>query len=152
MNITKATRQLNIGAGVAMAILGVAGLGAAVWLTVKGANPTPVLVPPPAADIPSCKALAPVYGLMEQPAPKLGKDQPLPWSPEGLHFVQSNQNDPKAQLLNVTAFQTRCSMTLDYFCMGVACDKLGGSFMRAVFVPKVPVTATMPAAAPAPVK
>lgn len=151
MNITKATRQLNIGAGIAMGVLGVIALSSALWLTFKASTPTPVLIPPPAADIPSCKALAPVYGLMEQAAPKLGKDAQgkdvqIPWSADGLHFIQANQNDPKAQLLNVTAFQTRCSMTLDYFCMGVACEKLGGSFMRAVLVPKVPVTIPPPAA------
>lgn len=142
MSITKATRQINIGAGVTMAVFGMATMGAAIWLTVKGATPTPVLLPSPAADVVSCKSLAPVYGLMEQAAPKLPKDVKEPWSAEGLHFIQADQSDPKAQLLNVTAFQTRCAMTLDYFCMGVACEKLGGAFMRAVLVPKVPVSPT----------
>ncbi len=148
MNITKATRQINIGAGVLMATLGVVALGASVWLLMKGATPTPVLVPPPVSDVATCKALAPVYGLMEQSTPKLPKDVKAPWSPDGLHFIQANQNDPKMQLLNITAFQTRCSMSLDYFCMGVACEKVGGSFMRAVFMPKVPVAST--GAPPAP--
>lgn len=144
MKLTKATRNINIGAGIAMAILGFASAGGGLWLLYKGVQPTPVVVPPPVPDLAACRALAPLHRLVERPAPKPAVGQKSPWSAEGIHFIQSDINDPSGQLLNISAFQTRCGLTLEYFCMGEGCQRQSGSFLHAVFLPRVPITGAAP--------
>lgn len=139
MKITKATRSINIGAGIAMAVLGFAAAGAGIWLMAKGSKPVPVVVPTPVPDLAACRALAPQYRLVERPAPKVPAGQKAPWAADGIHFIQSDLNDPRLQLLNITAFQTHCGITLDYFCLGDGCLAQSGNFMHAVFLPRVPV-------------
>lgn len=137
MKVFTATRQLNLGAGVLLGILGLVALGITFWVTSRAATAEKIILPPPTVDVAACKAIAPKHGLVEHAPPTLAKGIKAPWSPDGIHFVQSRLEDAKEQILNATAFQARCNMEMNYFCMGSACAQQGGNYMRLVLVPKV---------------